>query len=71
MKDKANEDIQTVNKVEDKSIINKLFITENTLIGNKTNDNYCYKNIIYANKKYNMSYTNKQALKYEKIFYYC
>ena len=71
MRDKANEDIQTFNKLEDKTIINKLFITENTLIGNKNNDNYCYQNIIYANKKYNIPYTNRQALKYENINYYC
>ena len=43
------------------------------LIGNKSdiNKNYCYQNIIYAGKKFNMSYILKEALNRINIYYYC
>ena len=39
MEGKAKEDIQTFDKLEDKTIINKLYITENKLISKVSNKN--------------------------------
>ena len=41
------------------------------LIGDKKKDNFHYQNIKYANKKPNASYTKKEGLKYNIIYYYC
>ena len=42
--------------------LNKLFITEMNLIGDKMQDNFYYQSIKYANKKFNVSYTKKEGI---------
>ena len=51
--------------------INKLFILETDRIGDKNSKNICYQNIIYANRKFNMIYTKREALQSDNIYYYC
>ena len=67
------EEIEIPNKEEDEQILklNKLFIIEMNLIGDKKQDNFYYQNIKYANKKFNASYTKKEGLKHNIIYYYC
>lgn len=48
-----------------------MFILETNRIGDKSSKNFCYQNIVYENRKFNMSYTSREALKREKIYYYC
>ena len=73
-KNKNEEEIEISNKEkEGEEIIQKLkknFIIEINLIGDKK-DNFYYQNIKYANKKFNASYTKKEGLKHDIIYYYC
>ena len=48
-----------------------MFILETNRIGDKSSKNFCYQNIVYANRKFNMSYTSREALNRENIYYYC
>ena len=61
------------NKEVDEQLLklNKPFIIEMNLIGDKKKDNFYYQNIKYANKKFNVSYTKKEGLKHNIIWYYC
>ena len=67
------EESEISNKEEDEQILklNKQFIIEMNLIGDKKKDNFYYQNIKYANKKFNASYTKKEGLKHNIIYYYC
>lgn len=68
MKDNTNLETSLYDYIE-KKIIKILVIIENN-IGDKNNNNFCHQNIIYANKKYNMTYMNKQEIKYDNIYYH-
>ena len=59
------EESEISNKEEDEQILklNKPFIIEMNLIGDKKKDNFYYQNIKYANKKFNASYTKKGRIK--------
>lgn len=48
-----------------------MFILELNRIGDKTSKNFCYQNIVYANRKFNMSYTSKEVINRDNIYYYC
>ena len=52
---KIKEEREIPNKEEDEQMLklNKLFITEMNLIGDKKQDNFYYQNIKYAYKKFN------------------